>query len=263
MGITLFVHSVRLVLNDWRNALRISGLLYLVYAIPNLLFRLLYPAPPPAAVDNLTEAEAMAAASQALATAPIAIVSSILGIVAFVWIAVAWHRYVLLDELPERQLPPFDGARLFRYFLYSLGIFVLAFIVAVVVGAVAGLVFAIIPPLLFLAALLALAAGLVVGYRLAPLLPATAVGQPLTFSAAWEATKGATGAIVVLAIVSAIASFVIDLPAVILGLGGQVGTFLALLWLMATEWVKMLVGVSILTTLYGHYVEGRAIPSAG
>ena len=34
------------------------------------------------------------------------------------------------------------------------------------------------------------------------------------------------------------------------------------LWTLATGWVKMIVGVSILTTLYGHYIEGRAIPSA-
>jgi hypothetical protein len=120
----------------------------------------------------------------------------------------------------------------------------------------------IVPPLGFLAAIAALAAALIVGYRFAPLLPASAVGQPLTFGAAWEATKGATSAIVVLAIVSAVASFVIDLPALVLGLAGPPGHILGLIWMLGTGWVKMLVGVSILTTLYGHYVEGRAIPSA-
>jgi len=42
---------------------------------------------------------------------------------------------------------------------------------------------------------------------------------------------------------------------------GGVGAFLALLWTLATGWVIMVVGVSILTTIYGHYVEGRALSS--
>ena len=43
MGVSLFVHSVRLVLGDWRNALKITGLLYLIYAVPTLIFTLLFP----------------------------------------------------------------------------------------------------------------------------------------------------------------------------------------------------------------------------
>jgi hypothetical protein len=254
VGIDLFVHSVRLVLGDWRNALRLSGLLYLIYAIPTLLLRLSFPRPSPDAT--------MADATAALATAPIALLTGIFAIVAFVWIAVAWHRYVLLDEVPQGQFPAFNGSTLFRYAISSLGIGLLGLIAGVVVGAVAGLIFAIVPVLLFIAALAAMAAALVVFYRLAPVLPAIAVGRPLNFGAAWEATKGANSAIIVLAIVSAVASFVIDLPALLLLQGGQIGSMLALLWTLATDWLRMLVGVSILTTLYGHYVEGRQIPAA-
>lgn len=254
MGIDLFVHSVRLVLGDWRNALRLSGLLYLIYAIPTLLLRLTFPMPS----QTATTADAAAA----LASAPLAFVTGILALVAFVWIAVAWHRYVLLDETPGGQLPAFNGSRLFRYALYSIGIGLLALIAGAVVGAIAGLLFAIVPVLLFIAALAAMAAALVVFYRLAPVLPAVAVERPLTFGAAWEATKGASSAIIVLAIVSAVASFVIDLPAMVLAMGGSIGATLALVWTLGTDWLRMLVGVSILTTLYGHYVEGRSIPSA-
>ena len=254
MGIDLFVHSVRLVLGDWRNALRLSGLLYLIYAAPTLLLRLSFPAP--------AQTATMADATAALAAAPIAFLTGIFALVAFVWIAVAWHRYVLLDEVPQGQFPAFNGSRLFRYAIYSLGIGLLAVIVAAVVGAVAALVFAIVPVLLFVAALAAMAAALVVFYRLAPVLPAVAVERPLTFGGAWEATKGASSAIIVLAIVSAVASFIIELPAMVLAMGGSIGSTLALLWTLGTDWLRMLVGVSILTTLYGHYVEGRPIPSA-
>jgi hypothetical protein len=254
VGIDIFVHAVRLVLGDWRNAVRISGLLYLIYAIPSLILQLLFP--------PLPETASAADVAAALATAPVGLLIAIFALVAFVWIAVAWHRYVLLDEMPAGQFPEFNGSRLVSYAVYSLGIGLLAVIAAILVGIVAGLVVAIVPPLAFLAALVALAAALIVGYRFAALLPASAVGKPLTFGAAWEATKGANRDIIVLAMVSVIAAFIIDLPALIFAFAGPVGGFLALIWTLGTGWVKMLVGVSILTTLYGHFVEGRAIPPA-
>lgn len=253
MGVSLFVHSVRLVLGDWRNALRISGLLYLIYAVPALILALLFPAP-------IQPEQVLAAVG---AGGVVAVVTGILAIVAFVWIAVAWHRYVLLDEMPAGRFPDFNSSRLLSYGGYSLLIALIGFVLSFVVSAVVGIVAI---PLLsvvgvVITGLLAVAAILIVGYRLAPILPAVAIGKPLTLGQAWAATKNANGPIIVLAIVSAIAALVIDIPAFILVMAGPIGGFLAVLWTLVTGWVKMIVGVSILTTLYGHYVEGRDIPS--
>jgi hypothetical protein len=253
MGVSLFVHSVRLVLGDWRNALKISGLLYLIYAVPALIFALLFPVP-------TQPAQAMAALGSG---GFLGVITAILAVVAFVWIAVAWHRYVLLDEMPSGQFPEFNSSRLLSYGGYSLLIGVIGFALSFVVSAIVGIVAI---PLLgmvgaYIMALLALAAVLIVGYRLAPMLPAIAIDKPLTLRQAWDATKNANTAIIVLAVLSAIAAVVIDIPAIILASAGPLA-FLGVLWTLATGWVKMIVGVSILTTLYGHYVEGRAIPSA-
>lgn len=251
----MFVHSVRLVLNDWRNALKITGLLYLIYAVPTLLLGLLFP--PPAQPE-----QAMGAA---LSAAPAGLLTVILAVVAFVWIAVAWHRYILLDEIPAGQFPAFNGQRMLSYAGYSIGIGIIGFALSFVLTAIIGIVTI---PLLgmvgaFITGVIGLAAVLIVGYRLAPLLPASAIDKPLTISQAWEATNGANVPIIILAVLSAVAALVIDIPAFILAMAGPIGGFLALLWTLATGWVKMLVGVSILTTLYGHYVERRSIPAAG
>ena len=254
MGVSLFVHSVRLVLGDWRNALKISGLLYLIYAIPALIFALLFPVP--------TQPE------QALAALGsggfLGLITLILAIVAFVWIAVAWHRYVLLDEMPAGQFPEFNRSRLLSYGGYSLLIGAIGFAVMIVVGAIIGFIALAAQGMILItiiAGLLGLIALLIVSYRLAPILPATAVDKPLTLRQAWDATNNANTAIIVLAILSAIAALIIDIPAFILASAGPLA-FLGVLWSLATGWVKMIVGVSILTTLYGHYIEGRAIPSA-
>ncbi len=253
MGVDMFVHSVRLVLSDWRTAIKITGLLYLIYAIPSLVFGVMFPPP--------TQPEQAAAA---LAAAPAGLLTFILAIVAFVWIAVAWHRYILLDEVPAGRLPEFNGQRLFSYAAYSLGVGVIGFVLTTVLSLVVGIVAV---PLLgmvggFITGVVGLAAALIVGYRLAPLLPAAAIGKPLNLGQAWAATNGANVQIIILAIVSAIAAIVIDIPAFVLAPAGSIGGFLALLWTLATGWVKTLVGVSILTTLYGHYVERRSIPAA-
>ncbi|MBL8595140.1 MAG: hypothetical protein JNK01_20815 [Devosia sp.] len=254
MGVDMFVHSVRLVLSDWRNALKITGLLYLIYAVPTLLLGLLFPTP--------TQPEQATAA--VLSAAPAGLLTLILALVAFVWIAVAWHRYILLDEMPAGQFPAFNGQRMISYGLYSIGIGVLGFLVSLVLAAIVGLVTV---PLLgviggVITSIVAIAAALIIFYRLAPLLPAVAIGKQLTLGQAWEATNGANVPIIILAVLSAIAAVVIDIPAFVLAMAGPIGGFLALLWTLATGWVKMLVGVSILTTLYGHYVERRSIPAA-
>lgn len=253
MGVDVFLHSVRLVLNNWRTALRITGLLYLIYAVPSLLLTLLFPAP-------TDPQKALAAAGSAGA---IGLVTAILAIVAFVWIAVAWHRYVLLDEEPSGQLPQFEGKRLLTYGGYSFLLGLIGLVVMLVIGGIVGLVFI---PLLWavgaiITGVISIAAVLIVGYRLAPLLPAIAVDKPISMGAAWNATASANGVIIILAIVSAVAAVVIDIPAMILMLAGPLGLFLATIWTLGTGWLKMLVGVSILTTLYGHYVEGRALPA--
>lgn len=254
MGVSLFVHSVRLVLGDWRNALKITGLLYLIYAVPALVFALLFPTP-------VQPEQAMAALGSG---GFLGLITAILAIVAFVWVAVAWHRYVLLDEVPAGQFPEFNSSRLLSYGGYSLLIGLIGFVLSFIVSAVVGIIAI---PLLnvvgvFITGLLALAAVLIVGYRLAPILPSIAIGKPITMRQAWEATNSANVPIIVLAVLSAVAALVIDIPAFVFAMAGPIGGFLAVLWTLATGWVKMIVGVSILTTLYGHYIEGRAIPSA-
>jgi len=99
------------------------------------------------------------------------------------------------------------------------------------------------------------ATGAYVFYRLCPMLPSAAVGEPMGVNAALDATKDSTGTIAVLVLVVIVASFIIQLPAT---LGAADSTF-ALVYSFFINWITMLIGVSVLTTFYGHFVEGRAI----
>ena len=97
---------------------------------------------------------------------------------------------------------------------------------------------------------------IVIVYRLSVVLPAAALEESLGIGGAWERTKGTTGTIIVLAIVSALGFIVIGLPVLFIFNPGSVP---AIIWSFFTDWVAIMVGVSILTTLYGHYVEERPL----
>ncbi len=245
MGLRIFMHSVNLVLNQLQGALRISGVLYIASLVVSLVSYYF--------------------AMQAVMTDPTPpLPSIILGIVVgflYLWIAVAWHRFVLLDEMPQTLLPPFHGDRMAAYFGRSVVLFLVILLIAIVLGFINGIVIAATngsPFALMLTTLIIVFVALVLSYRLAPMFPAAAVGRAMSLRDAWAATDGANGTIVALAPISALASVVVDLPVFLIqSLPG--GPFIAFLWTAVTSWFKLLIGVSILTTLYGVYVEKRDI----
>lgn len=245
MGLRIFMHSVNLVLNQLNGALRISGVLYVASLLVSIVSYFFFvqsamtdPTPPWQAI--------------------------ILGIVIgflYLWIAVAWHRFVLLDEMPQTLLPPFHGDRMAAYFGRSVVLFLIILLIAIVLGFVNGIVIAATngsPLALMLTTLLIVFVTLVLSYRLAPMFPAAAIGKALGVREAWAATAGANGTILALALISALASVIVDLPVFLLREfpGGAIITFL---WTAVTAWFKLLIGVSILTTLYGVFVEKREI----
>lgn len=237
MGMNLFVHAIRLVLNNLQAALRISALLYFVPAI--VAYALLSGADP------------------STPPSPLAILVSIIAFIGSLAIAVAWHRFILLDEQPAGWLPAFDGRRLLSYFGYSLLLGVIALVIMIAVGLVLGIFAMLGGVILFvLTSFVTVFVVLVIGFRLALILPASSVDKRLGLGEAWSATSGATGDIVVLALLCAGASVVLGLVSLIF-----VGPLspLGILWDAAAGWFSLMVGLSILTTLYGHYFEGRPI----
>jgi hypothetical protein len=245
MGVRIFLHSIGLVFNQMGGALRISGVLYLIYVLVFLI------ALPLADVDAKITWQS--------------IVALFLTILIYIWIAVAWHRFILIDERPGGPVPLLNGERMLAYLGRTLQ-------TAIIVGAAAILgiggsvfIFAFVtmiptigPIISLIGMLVVLALILLIGYRLAPLLPGAAIGRPVRIGEAWAATRGATGPILVVAIASALGAMVIDFPAQLL-LHVQGGPMLSSAWLFVTNWVKLMVGVSILTTIYGVYVEKRVL----
>lgn len=169
------------------------------------------------------------------------------------WIAVAWHRYILLEEAPSGLLPPIHQDRMLAY----LGRGFLLLLVFLVTGAVLfGIVASMAAVVPAFAVILGVAVGLtmvVVFYRLSVILPAAALGERMTLTQALEQTRGATGPILIIAVVMFLFEIAIQLGVLLLSFIPLIGVLASL---VATMFTTML-GISILTTLYGYYIEKR------
>jgi len=172
------------------------------------------------------------------------------------WVAVAWHRFVLLEEYSNGVVPTFHGGRMLAYFGYGL-------LLGLVVGLATVVVAVLVGGALFWAPILAIAAAGIVAiagcwafYRLSPILPACAIGNKMGMKEAWAATKPMSGSIL-----GAMVIFVVSILALAF-LGVLIGSIIPILGgvlLLAFNWLYILLGISFLTTLYGVAVEGRTI----
>ncbi|WP_010141479.1 hypothetical protein [Oceanicola sp. S124] len=181
----------------------------------------------------------------------------VVGAVAYLWIAVAWHRYVLLREEGAGWVPRFRSDRMLGYLGRGILLVLLMVIPAMIMGILVGALamsgsFA----LVFIGSVVITFALMVIFYRLSPVLPATALGEPLKMKEAWAKTRGAGWDIALLALITAVINSVLQAVG---ELGGDPGAPLTVIYAIVTGWLQFMVGLSILTTIYGHYVEGRSI----
>jgi len=255
-GWNIFTHSVRMVFGNLGPALRISGLLYLAYIAVNVYFQLTYAADLAALQRNM-----------AMGHMPMALPSGLLGMMALnfivalltsLWIAVLWHRYVLLTENPDTVIPPLlaraIGAYLGKTIQLALMLAIvglaLGMLLGVAIGSLLGSAAASIIPLLLLGVLLYLS------YRLGLVMPAVAINKPLAFKTSWEKTAAASGAIAQLAVIAVVFAIIIQIPS---NMNPNATSIVNLVYTYVVGWMAMMVGVSVLTTLYGVYIEGREL----
>lgn len=253
LGWKIFVHSVRMVLGNFRQALQIGlvpvalwfGGAIVVFVAASILQRLMSSGGP--------ESDLFSSGNTTIFLVLIVLWLGML--ITACWIVVEWHRFVLLAEYPKGWIPQFRVDRVLSYvghgFLLGFAAVILLIPVAIASGIASSMSQSSGVVVLGLGAL-----GVIVClYRLVVLLPAAAIGQPLTFKQAWDATRGAEGAIFVLLIVSGLIQGAVNLitaPLMGVSIVGALAVF-------AVTLILYLVNVSILTTMYGVFVEKREL----
>ncbi len=181
------------------------------------------------------------------------------GLIAFYSIAVNWHRFVLRDEMPTAQGALRLDGLVWRYTGNALLITLMTFLPVAVLAAILSVL---LPPAVVLV-LPAVAGAGTATFMLSLKLPAIALGRTdFRFADAMKAAEGnfwqvmgvfllsaliVFVAAVMLVILAALLSYLPRIPAAIIGLaaGAAVNLFV------------ILFSVSVLTSIYGYFVESR------
>lgn len=206
---------------------------------------------------EMTEEEAVAAMTQFGWGAVFgSLIAAVVWLFALSWVAVAWHRHVLLEE-QSGLLPPLHQNLVWPYLGRTILLALITMVLAIPVGFVLGFVLLGSQSLvmLFIGGVLTWLALGWVAMRLSLVLPSRAVDKPLTFGESWAATAPASGGILMIVLVLGVLNVLLGwlIPAVF---GSNI---LAALLGLAVQWFTAMLGLSVLTTLYGHLVERRPL----
>jgi hypothetical protein len=265
MGWKIVRHSFVLLFRNLGDALRISVGPYLVALLLMLAIGAAVGVPPAMVFGVGANPQDAAGLISGAGVALFVVATWVILLAVSAWVAVSWHRFVLLEEYPG-LLPAWSGRPILPYVLRTLLLIVILVLAMIPLSFVIGLLaFPIVgsadPESSRFAAgilLIALVSSAIIYWlwmRLALILPATAVERDMSLGESWRATAPAAGAIlvaiVILAGVSIGASFVLDR----LFPGGLVGGVLGLI----VTWISLMVGISVMTTLYGHLIERRPL----
>ncbi|MBW4707820.1 hypothetical protein KX928_08490 [Roseobacter sp. YSTF-M11] len=189
-----------------------------------------------------------------------ALVIGAFGIIAF---AVLWHRHALLtDDARAEVMRPSAGV-FGQYLLGAIIIFGITFVASIPGGFVIGLLAAIFPQTASASYLIGVALGAMLGIflswialRVSLILPAAAIGQKLKLSESWRATGTISRDVFWTAVLLGVLNFVIaelsgGIAAMLPGLSIAVGSIQIV--------IQSLIYVSVLSTLYGHLIQGRPL----
>ncbi len=250
-GWLLFKHAVSMLLRNKTEVLRIflvpsliiGGVLYVVLARTGLVQAM--------ETGRISEA-APGLAVTVLITAMVIMLLSI-------WPIVTWHRYVLNEEPVAGFLPPIYPRRVGAYSLQLILIALIAvlsmvpvMLAVMVLAAVSGGAFLHLVPLLE-PGLALLPAWIFL--RLSVSLPEIAMGGKASgLKDTWRATADDFGPVFGLVLITVVLQFALERSFIFIG-GGPVG----IVWWVLASCAFGLIQISILTTLYGYYVEKRPI----
>ena len=254
MGPQFVSKAVTLVWNNLGAAIRATVLPFgLMVLIPGMLLTAALPEPP-----SLDAPSAVAPS----ASLPLLLLAAVIALLLFAWAAVAWHRYVLIEETPRPLALPEAGAvTAYAWAMIRVGLIAVAVLLAVGLAGLlvgAGLAGALGDGALLPVVALGFGASVLFSYallRFSMVLPSAAVGRPMSLRESWRATHPARNAVLVAALLLGVLQYMLQLVGAALLLAGLPGFLLSLL----VTWASAMIGLSILTALYGVLVEGRPV----
>lgn len=254
LGLNLFKHTLKMLFHDPWATVRLT--VFPLFIAGAIMFGLFYTFLSLADFENVVENATNTDAAETGTRFFLVIGFSLAAyLAAFLWAAVGWHRFVLLDEKPGLLLPKFNGDFIGSYLWAAVRVFFVAFLlmipILVVIGLVAlpddGLIIRVVATVLMIAFTALI-------FRVSLVLPSAAVGHPMSLRQSWQATDGYFGALMLVAIAVTLLNRFASLSPEHLSSG-----IIVFFLMMFLNWLSIAVGISLLTTLYGVCIEKREL----
>lgn len=255
-GLRLLTHSLRMIFGNLRSALRLTGVIYAVLVVAQYFYlKAMF------GLDGVISVGALGKTVPPIGTTIFFAVATMFG---SIWIAIAWHRFVLLEEDNGHFLPRMNSKSMLEYLGVSFMLMLVLLIPFFFSSLIGGLLlvpskttqFSGLSGLTILLFPLVFLPTVYLFFRLSPMLPSAAVGRSIKMTDAFNVTKPMSKALWTLAFLELLVS----------AASGFLGEFLfpKNLTLLIIEnailgWVIMMVNVSVITTIYGVSVEGREV----
>jgi hypothetical protein len=255
LGIRLFWHAVQMVVNNWQAALRIA------------LFPVLLSVMATIVLNVVTGADLMSLWAGYIGMdgmeGPVMLASFasfiIYGVIC-IWITVYWHRYILLEELPNSFVYWADWGTIWAYLLWA---FLLALMVAIPLM-IPGIILTIALTMMFggyelateVIIIVFLFVLTIITLRVSIVLPALAIRRKMSVREGWKAGAGHMPAFALIAFIEILIGYATEVVPSYLGAGVPLLGFLLSTVLNIS---LLIVSVSVLTTIYGHFVEERPL----
>lgn len=254
--VSAFSHSISSVRNNFGFAFRVSWpwmVFLLPFNIAEHIYLLLHPMVDPKKAD--------------FQTLSIVIGYGLLSTLAFSSIAVMWHRYILLDEIPSGWARLRLDSKVFRY----IGNVILMSLFGIIAGVIFGIFYAIVALSLGKTGLLILVPATIAfgfalisyAFALGIKLPSVAIGRrDFSFSDVLQKTNGNFWQFIGLGLLMFISLIGVALVLgivtyVLASTGSQTVLFVSFVLQLCINWIIAIWNVTILTSLYGYFVEDR------
>ncbi|MFQ6546920.1 hypothetical protein AADZ90_003130 [Aestuariibius sp. 2305UL40-4] len=231
-------HSLSLISRNWVEMLRISAVRVLIYIVAVV------------ALEVALWSSPLFDGSRAVFYVGLTVC---IEMVFIAWLAVPWHRYVLLSER-QGWRASIPGRATLSYALWAVLLIAGAFL-PVIALAPFGWLGGGFPFVVGILAFGLVLFGLYVGFRLSLVLPSIAVGRPLRLAEVWSLTGPHR------AVIAGVLALIIGVYLLVGWVGILLESLHPALIVAATplSWLSLLFDVSVLTTLYGHIVEDRPL----
>jgi len=257
MALQIVLHTLKMIFRNLSQALRVSVGPYLILIVLSLLVFAVFGASAERIVVGDPTAALPAGFGSLLLIPLFLFVTS--------WVAVSWHRFILKEEYTG-LLPAVNDRPIWAYAWKAILLALIIMLVAIPLVLILGVLtvplasvgageggFSIVAILTFMMVFVLIS---VVSLRLGVALVGTALGQPMPFRDAWSSTAPVNGTIIGVAVLLGILNAVVSL--VLIPMTYAIPLIASIISL-AINWLTMMVGISILTTLYGHVIEKRPL----